>query len=180
MLPDTINNTDLANEFNNYFVSIGANLSKNITQPHSVSYKQYMSGNYPNSFFLKPTDATELHNIIMALKSSNSAGEDEISSKILKSIAKEIIEPLTHCINLSLLTGTVPKMTKIAKIIPIFKAGDKNDITNYRPISILPTLSKILERVVYNRLINYLNALNILNPSQYGFRKKAHHLYGDP
>lgn len=63
-------------------------------------------------------------------------------------------------------------MTKIAKIIPIFKAGDKNDIINYRPISILPTLSKILERVVYNRLINYLNTLNILNPSQYGFRKK--------
>lgn len=136
-----------------------------------------MSGNYPFSFFLKPTDATELHNIIMALKSSNSAGEDEIRSKILKSITKEIIEPLTHSINLSLLTGTVHKMTKIAKIIPILKSGDKHDITNYRPISILPTLSKILERVVYNRLIIYLNTLYILSMFQYGFRKKTHHLF---
>ena len=102
---------------------------------------------------------------------SSSAGNDEISSKILKSITYVIAEPLTHCINLSLLSGVVPQMAKIARVTPVFKSGDKNDLSNYRPISILPSLSKVLERVVYNRLISYLDNLNILVPSQYGFRK---------
>ena len=61
----------------------------------------------------------------MAMKSSNSAGEDEISSKILKTLANLILDPLTHCVNLSILTGTVPHKTKIAKIIPIYKSGKK-------------------------------------------------------
>lgn len=64
-------------------------------------------------------------------------------------------------------------MTKIAKIIPIYKSGDKNDIQNYRPISVLPTLSKVLERVVYSRLAEYLEKYNVLEPSQYGFRKNS-------
>ena len=138
VLPDlcNANNADLANNFNNYFVSIGENLSEKINQPQGISYKEYLTGNYLNSFYLKPTNRDEIYNIIMAMKSSNSAGEDEISSKILKAIANEIVEPLAHCINLSLLTGIVPCKTKIAKITPIYKSGDKNDKTNYRPISI--------------------------------------------
>jgi len=58
-------------------------------------------------------------------------------------------------------------MAKIARITPVFKSGNKNDLSNYRPISILPTLSKVLERVVYNKLYNYLDKLNIIVPSQY-------------
>ena len=165
--------SDVADELNNYFVSIGENLARKISQPQGTSFKQYLSGNYVNSLYLKPTNRDELYNIIMAMKNSNSAGEDEISGKILKAIANEIVEPLAHCINLSLLSGIVPSKTKIAKIIPIFKSGNKNDKTNYRPISILPSLSKVLEKVVYNRLINYVTKNNILTPSQYGFRKKS-------
>lgn len=63
-------------------------------------------------------------------------------------------------------------MAKITRITPVFKSGDKNNLSNYRPISILPTLSKVLERVVYNKLTSYLDKLNIIVPSQYGFRKK--------
>ena len=84
-----------------------------------------------------------------------------------------ILEPLAHCINLSLTTGVVPKMAKIAKVIPIFKSGDKKIMSNYRPISLLPTLSKVFEKVVYNRLNGYLEKFNILVPSQFGFRKKS-------
>ena len=174
VLPDPGHSlSDLADDFNNYFVSIGENLSRKINQPQGTSFKQYLSGTYPDSFFLMPTNGAEVFNIIMSMKNSNSAGEDEISSRILKAIANVIVEPLAYCINLSLLSGIVPCKTKIAKIIPIFKSGDKNNKSNYRPISILPTLSKVLEKVVYSRLMNYITKLNIITPSQYGFRKKS-------
>ena len=79
------------------------------------------------------------------MKRSQSSGTDSICSTILKAIANEIADPLAHCINLSLSLGSVPKMAKIAKIVPVYKSGDKNDLNNYRPISILPSLSKIFE-----------------------------------
>ncbi len=109
----------------------------------------------------------------MNMKSTYAAGVDNICSKILKAIANIIIDPLVYCLNLSLSTGFVPKMAKIARVVPVFKSGDKNNLSNYRPISVLPTLSKVLEKVVDNRLSDYLDKLNILAPSQYGFRKKS-------
>ena len=111
VLPDPGNAThaDLANELNDYFGSIRENLSRKIIQPKGISFKKYLTGNFPNSFFLKPTNRDETYNIIMTMKPSNSAGKDEISSKILKSIANDIAQPLAHCINLSLLTVIVKK-----------------------------------------------------------------------
>ena len=73
--------------------------------------------------------------------------------------------------NLSLSSGTVPNQMKIARVVPLFKTGDLSLFTNYRPVCVLPALSKILERIVYNRLINFLNKFNILSRNQYGFRK---------
>lgn len=178
VFPDHDNNTStgtrkitLVDKFNDYFVSIGSNISSKISQPQNASFNDYLSGNYLNSFFLNPTNCYEVYKIVMNMKSSNSAGIDGISSKILKSISSIITAPLTHCINLSLLSGVVPQIAKIARITPVFKSGDKNDLSNYRPISILPTLSKVLERIVYNRLNSYLDKLNVIVPSQYGFRK---------
>ena len=120
-----------------------------------------------------PTDGTELLKIILDLKSLYTTGVDGICSKIMKAIANVIAEPLAYCINLSLLTGTVPIITKIAEIIRIFKSGNRNDMSNYQSISILPTFSKVMEKVVYSRLSGYLDKLDILFPSQYGFRKKS-------
>ncbi len=175
VLPDyeTRPGVELSNQFNNFFVSIGENLANKISQPPGTSYNQYLTGDYPNSFFLTPTDTEEAHKIILGLKNSHTAGTDGISSKILIAIAPAIANPLSYCINLSLLSGVVPKMIKIARVIPIFKSGDKNSITNYRPISVLPTISKIFERIVYTRLNKYLDKCNILSSSQYGFRKKS-------
>jgi len=83
-------------------------------------------------------------------------------------------EPLADIINCSLETGIVRDELKVAKVIPVYKAGAKNEFSNYRPISILPFFSKIFEKIVYTRLINYLNKLDI----QYGFRKKKLNIYG--
>ena len=96
-------------------------------------------------------------------------------NNLLRSVFKQCIDfiskPLTHIINLSLLNGVVPCEMKIAKIIPLYKANDKSVFTNYRPVSILPAFSKILEKVFYNRLLNHINTDNILYANQYRFRK---------
>lgn len=164
--------TTLPIAFNNYFNSIGETLSKTITPPGGASYQQYLKGSYLKSFFFAPSNKYEVLTVIKNMKSSSTVGVDNMCSKMVKFIANETVHPLVYSINLSLLHGVVPRLTNISKIIPIYKSDNKNILENYRPISILPTFSKVLERIVYNRLSSYLDKLNILAPSQYGFRKK--------
>ena len=89
----------------------------------------------------------------------------------VKKVIPLISDTLSEIINLSLSTGIVPENMKIAKVIPLFKSSDNTIYKNYRPVSILPSLSKIAEKIVYNRLLDYLNKLDILNINQYGFRQ---------
>ena len=90
----------------------------------------------------------------------------------MKQIAPIIITPLHYLINLSLETGYVHKELKLAKVIPVFKDGDKHEFTNYRPISILSSFSKLLEKIVSRQIMGFLNANNVLYKHQYGFREK--------
>ena len=94
-----------------------------------------------------------------------------ISLSIIKRSICSVSSPLTHIVNLSITHGIVPDDLKIALVIPIFKSGDKALFSNYRPISVLPCFSKFLERIIYNRIINYLNDSDVLCDNQYGFRK---------
>ena len=91
---------------------------------------------------------------------------------MIKCIIKEISKPLCHIFNLSLSTGIFPDKLKIARVTPVFKSGDKCELSNYRPISVLPCFSKILEKIVYNRTVKFLDRNNILGSYQYGFRSK--------
>ena len=90
----------------------------------------------------------------------------------MKKIRIAIITPLTHVLNVSLLTGIFPSEMKTANVVPIFKSGDPEIFTNYRPVSILPVFSKILERIMYNRLLSFLNKHDVLFDYQFGFREK--------
>ena len=119
-----------------------------------------------------PTDQHEILIIVKSLKSKQSTGHDGISTKLLKQIIHNITSPLEHIFNLSLSNGCCPDLLKLAKVIPIYKKDDPTQVTNYRPISLLPSISKILERIVYKRLDSFLSLNNILNPAQFGFRKK--------
>ena len=94
----------------------------------------------PHNFFFISTDPGEILKITNKLKMKSSQGFDNISTKLLKSTIDEILIPLTHIINLSMQSGTVPEKMKIAKIIPIYKSGEKDIFNNYRPISLLPAL----------------------------------------
>ena len=90
----------------------------------------------------------------------------------MKLSVEHILKPITHIINTSIKSGIVPSKMKIAKIVPIFKKGNVTDPANYRPVSLLPCLSKILERVMYNKVLKFLDLHNILYSHQYGFRTK--------
>ena len=116
----------------------------------------------PNSIFLEPVFENEIKFITKAFPSGKAAGYDDISMSVIKLSIDLISRPLTHILNLSLSKGIVPDKMKIAKVIPLYKAEDKFIFSNYGPVSILPAISKNLEKVFYNRLLKYLNKHNIL------------------
>ena len=102
--------------------------------------------------FLVPVDENEILNITRALKNITSNDTEGFNTMMTKKIMDYTVTPLTILCNWSLTSGVFPDKLKIAKIIPLFKSGDKHLLTNYRPVSILPQFSKILEKVFYNRL----------------------------
>ena len=109
---------------------------------------------------------------ISALNPSKATGLDGLGPKILKRAASIIAPSITALINKSISTGTFPSQMKCAKVITIFKGGMKSDPLNYRPVSILPTISKIFEKHVNKHLMNYLNKYKLIHESQSGFRQK--------
>ena len=107
------------------------------------------------------------------MKSNKAVGLDKISARLLKDAVDVITPSLTALFNLSFQTRTFPSIWKTAKVIPLFKKGDKQNASNYRPISILPTISKILEKAVHTQFYAYLTENNLISPNQFGFRLKS-------
>ena len=165
------NPVEIADVFNSYFSSIGENLAKNIPKSNK-HFTSFLGQPNPNSVFFSPTTEYEVTDIVTSLNNKQSAGHDEISNFVLKGIISSIAGPLTHIFNRSILSGTFPRQMKIAKVIPLFKKGDALDAGNYRPISLLSSLSKILERLIFIRTTNFLKTHIIFTNSQFGFRQK--------
>ena len=161
---------EIAEVFNNYFINVGPNLASKIPAV-TEKFSQYIQSNTSQSLFFNPTNTHEILEIVRLLKTSKSSGYDELSVHLIKQIIHYIVSPLTHIFNLSLSSGIFPDSLKIARVIPIYKKDDPAQIINYRPISLLPSISKILEKIAYKRLYSFLNINNILIPNQYGFRK---------
>ncbi len=165
-------NKTIANKFNLFFANIGYEISQNVPQTNQ-HFSSYLG--YPNqhSMFLDPVDRLDIIDIVSKMKAKPSIDNNNISSKLMKESISYTSEPLCHILNLSLSTGIVPDSMKIARVIPIFKNGDKSDFNNYRPISILPAFSKILEKIVAKKLMKFLENTNQFYKHQYGFR--PHH-----
>ena len=147
---------EIANRFCNYFTNIGPNLARKI-QPSSVSHMNFLNDYFINSMFLSPIDEGEIIEIANTFATGKAVGYDDIPMFIIKQSITIISAPLAHIFNLSINHGIVPDELKVARVIPLFKSGDSAIFTNYRPVSILPSFSKILERIVYNRLLNYID-----------------------
>ena len=137
---------------------------------------EYMTHNVLEMFYLSPVAETEVDKIISNFKDS-AAGWDRLKPSIIKTVKDNIKIPLAHIGNLSFDTGIFPIELKIAKILPIFKSGDDCIFTNYRPVSVLPVFSKIMERLMYDRLISYILKYKISFEYQFGFQKgKSTHM----
>ena len=164
---------EIVEKFNEYFVNIGSSLAAQIP----ISSKHFSHYLRPqalmHSFSLYLCDPHEIFQIISKLPNKNSSGFDSIPMHIMKIAASYISEPISEIINKSFSSGIFPDVLKIAKICPIHKNGDKDLFANYRPISILPSFSKIFEKAVYNRLLQFLDRNLTLVNNQYGFRKKT-------
>lgn len=159
----------VANIFNEHF-TYKELPSSNV---HDYDFKKFLTNEVPSSFFMLETDPNEIISLINTGSNSCSTGDDGISNRLLKAISFNIAIPLTHITNLSLQTGLFPSLFKIAKIVPIHKSGSYSDHTNYRPISLLSNISKLIEKIVHIRLLNFLNKMNVLSPCQYGFKKNS-------
>ena len=121
--------------------------------------------------YLEPVGETEIKKLISSLK-SNTPGYDMIGSAVLKWCVDSISEPLSYVCNMSLQEGLFPDELKIANVIPLYKCDDPKLFNNYRPVSVLPSVSKVFEWIMYNRLVAYLNEYRILFSYQFSFRKQ--------
>lgn len=165
--------TEIVNEANEYYINVGKSLADKIKPINDINLNPSPSTPHSpvNSFVLMNADLTEIISTINSLKGSSSSSQDHITSIILKQNKQFLAGPLLHICNASFESGSFPNVLKKSVITPVYKNGDKTLIQNYRPISILPTISKVLEKLINNRLVEYLETYNLLSPNQYGFRR---------
>ena len=161
---------DIVNQFNSYFTNVGKKLSKSISNP-SHSFKEFVSCQDTKSFFIRPTSLYEIIKLSSCIKTSKADGPDGISPRVVKESIHYIVNPLCNIFNMSLSSGIVPDQLKIAKIVPLFKKDNPEFIENYRPVALLSIFAKLLERLMYDRLYDFLTQNNILILEQFGFRK---------
>ena len=150
------------------FLGIGVSLARNITQ--STDFLPYVSGVHSpsNLIYTMPT-LIEIKNVIANIKEVET-GHDNVPLFIFKDNIDLVGDMLRHLFTFSVASGVVPYNMMIAKVKCIYKSRDPKDASNYRPISVLPVLSKILERLTHTQLVNHLVQYNLLSGSQYGFR----------
>lgn len=161
-------NESIADEFNKYFINSVKDLKSNLTVNQNYDLK---ITNISNSLFLSPVNSVEVERIIQTVCVKKSCGLDEIPCNILRFISKNISHVLSHIINVSFTTGTFPSQLKTAIISPVFKKGDKNLLSNYRPIALLSVFSKIFEKAYQIRFTSFLESKRILSDRQFGFTK---------
>ena len=169
-LNDTVTKTKVESEataayINKYFSDIGINLAKNYKEPWTYH------GPFPISKFTQfRTNVEEVTDMCKSIDVSKSSSIANLSSMILKDAFLAIPVKVTSLLNLSLSCSTFPDKWKCATIIPLMKSGDPSDVSNLRPVSLLPLIGKLLERVVHKRLLKYLEENNLLDAKQGGFR----------
>ena len=161
----------ISNIFNNYFSSIANNTKRNISFSHK-HFSNFLKNRFNISFFVSPTDKKEIENVISSLDSNKSVGPNSIPTKVLKLLKNDIFSELSEIFNVSFSSGIFPSILKTAKVIPVHTKDSKLDFSNYRPISLLSNIEKILERLMYNRIYKFFSGNNLIYSLQFGFREK--------
>ena len=160
----------MSNILAKHFSTVGKRYAEKIDKPQTP-LKDYIEKIPKNdkSMYLIPVDETEIDRLIRELPNKKSYGYDKINNCLLKELCLVITHPLTIVFNKSLAEGVFPNSMKHADTVPLFKSKNNTDCNNYRPISLLITMSKLLEKVMYNRTLQFLDKHQLLFISQYGF-----------
>ena len=161
----------LPNVINNHFTDVGKRTQEKIPT-NNYDYKQFIKYKVKSNLLLSPTSGEEITKIIMKMKDKLSSGHDGITNKFLKQIVHSVKFPLEIIYNKSLNEGIFPDLLKLAKVKPLYKSDDPSICDNYRPISLLPVFSKVIEKIVYCRLCSHMEDNDILYSKQFGFRKR--------
>ena len=163
----------IADEMGHFFSRIGSNYAKKIPASHTKidDYLKVITKN-DKSIFLNPTNCVEVTMLISKLPNKKSSGYDNIDNILLKSIKDVVSEKLASLFNLTMSVGVFPEMMKLAEVVPLYKSKERFLTSNYRPISLLITISKILEKIIYKRTYEFLDKNNQFYNSQYRFRSQ--------
>jgi len=161
---------EISDVLNNHFSNVGPSLASEIP-PVSIDFSDYINP-VSYAFTLTETSIDTVLKLINSLPLNKACGLDGISCRLLKEAAPIVAPFLTHIINLSITTGIFPDEWKLARVSPIYKEGVKSDPNNYRPISVLPVISKLIERVVFDQFYEYLIVHDLLADTQSGFRPR--------
>lgn len=164
----------ISEEFNNFFINVSKELTASFGSANTdrLEANKCIFGaekNYGSSCFFEPINSSEILYEIKHLKNKPSKGFDGINNFVVKNCAWFLVDVLEFLYNLSLDSGIFPNILKLAIVIPIFKKGDELQLNNYRPISLLSTVSKIFEKLIKHRLLSYLDKVKFLHGNQYGF-----------
>ena len=163
----------LANAFNNHFVTIGQKLAEEIpSNINNCSPLHYLSGHLRDleSFQLKTIENSTVFSLLSKLSKSKATDLDKISARLLRECSDIISNSLCLIFNRSISTGIFPDEWKCAKVLPLFKQGCRSELNNYRPISIVPIVAKVFERIVYDQVMMYITNHNLISNCQSGFR----------
>ena len=181
--PKTSPNKNFQIQVNNSIVSDPKEIVQNLNQyfkesveearcriPNTAIQFQNQQSNSNHSIFLTPTTIYEVQSLIQSLKHTNALGVDEYPVKLIKAAAVQISEPLAHIINHCFQIGKFPNIIKIAKVIPVPKCQNNDTLANFRPISILPVISKIFELTIKNRFTSFFEKHKIICENQHGYQ----------
>ncbi|CAB4037008.1 Hypothetical predicted protein [Paramuricea clavata] len=174
----TTDKTSIANGFCKYFTNVGKTLQTSLITLGNTVWENHDHKKLSKrinqkelQFTFEKVSASNMVKLLRQLKASKASGYDGIPTSMIKDGAEELAVPLTYLINSCLEQSVFPDTEKYAKIIPVYKSGKRSSMDNYRPISILPVLSKVFERVVQKQLYEYLEKNSLLSPNQFAFRK---------
>ena len=160
----------IADGFCDFYCQVGPKLAAKIPKEHTKGFKDYMGAEVEENLFLTPTTPQEIEELCLNLEPGKSMGWDGVSPRVIKGVARQLSGSLSRLYNCCMREGYYPTCFKVARVVPVFKAEDPTEFSNYRPVSVLPVLSQLFERVIRSRLLRFLDRNDVMIGGQYGFR----------
>ena len=160
----------IAEGFCDFYCKVGPGLAARLGRERDGAFLEYMGGRVEEELFWRPSTPAEVEELCRGLEPGKGAGWDGVSPRVVRAVARELAGPLSRLFNCCMRGGYYPAFFKVARVVPVFKGEDPTQFANYRPVSVLPVLSQVFERVLKARLVGFLDGQGVIIPGQYGFR----------